>query len=86
MQFIISTWRDYWAVYGITYIFRNVDWILTVPLMCLFYLILKLLVLILLNVAINRLSAVMLVTGYFGEAIFTDQSGVMEQFQMLLIL
>jgi hypothetical protein len=29
-------------------------------------------------VAINRLSAVMLVTGYFGEAIFTDQAALWE--------
>jgi hypothetical protein len=71
--------RDYWAanMESPTF-FRNVDWILTVPLMCLaFYLILK--------VAgaksslmwrLIGLSAVMLVTGYFGEAVFTDQAAL----------
>ena len=63
--------RDYWAATGDSpTFFRYVDWILTVPLMCVeFYLILK--------VAGAKqslmwkmigLSVVMLVTGYFGEA------------------
>lgn len=70
--------RDYWAanMESPTF-FRYVDWILTVPLMCVeFYLILK--------VAGAKpslmwkmivLSVVMLVTGYFGEAVFNTGSG-----------
>jgi len=69
--------RDYWAanMESPTF-FRYVDWILTVPLMCVeFYLILK--------VAgakpalmwkLITLSVVMLVTGYFGETIFKNQA------------
>jgi len=69
--------RDYWAanMESPTF-FRYVDWILTVPLMCVeFYLILK--------VAgakpalmwkLITLSVIMLVTGYFGETIFKNQS------------
>ncbi len=64
--------RDYWASFEESpTFFRYVDWILTVPLMCVeFYLILK--------VAGAKqsllwrmilLSVVMLVTGYFGEAV-----------------
>ena len=64
--------RDYWASFGESpTFFRYVDWVLTVPLMCVeFYLILK--------VAGAKkslmwrmifLSVVMLVTGYFGETI-----------------
>lgn len=64
--------RDYWATFSESpTFFRYVDWILTVPLMCLeFYLILK--------VAGAKksllwrlvfLSIIMLVTGYIGEAI-----------------
>ena len=64
--------RDYWASNGESpTFFRYVDWILTVPLMCVeFYLILK--------VAGAKksmmwrlifLSLLMLVTGYFGEAV-----------------
>ncbi|SDS48788.1 Bacteriorhodopsin [Formosa sp. Hel1_31_208] len=71
--------RDYWAVnMESPTFFRYVDWILTVPLMCVeFYLILK--------VAgakpslmwkLIGLSVVMLVTGYFGEAVFTDQAAL----------
>lgn len=71
--------RDYWAtnMESPTF-FRYVDWILTVPLMCVeFYLILK--------VAGAKpslmwrlivLSVIMLVTGYFGEAVFTDQAAL----------
>lgn len=71
--------RDYWAanVESPTF-FRYVDWVLTVPLMCVeFFLILK--------VAgakkslmwkLIALSVVMLVTGYFGEAVYRDQAWV----------
>ena len=55
--------RDYWAanMESPTF-FRYVDWILTVPLMCVeFYLILK-------------VAGAMLVTGYMGEAIYRDQA------------
>lgn len=70
--------RDYWAanMESPTF-FRYVDWILTVPLMCVeFYLILK--------VAGAKkslmwkmifFSVVMLVTGYFGEAVYNTGSG-----------
>ncbi len=67
--------RDYWAGVGESpTFFRYVDWVLTVPLMCVeFYLILrvagakkalmwKLIV----------LSVIMLVTGYLGEAVYRD--------------
>ena len=69
--------RDYWAanMESPTF-FRYVDWVLTVPLMCVeFYLILK--------VAGAKkslmwklifLSVVMLVTGYMGEAVYRDQA------------
>lgn len=71
--------RDYWAVHSESpTFFRYVDWILTVPLMCLeFYLILK--------VAGAKtsllwkmigLSVVMLVTGYFGEAVFSEDAAL----------
>ncbi len=71
--------RDYWeANLESPTFFRYVDWILTVPLMCVeFYLILK--------VAgaktglmwkLIAASLVMLVTGYFGEAVFTDQAAL----------
>lgn len=64
--------RDYWAAFGESPVFfRYVDWVLTVPLMCVeFYIILR--------VAgakqslmwkLILLSVVMLVTGYFGEAV-----------------
>ena len=69
--------RDYWYSNGSSpTFFRYVDWILTVPLMCVeFYLILK--------VAGAKkslmwrlifLSVIMLVTGYFGEAVYRDQA------------
>jgi bacteriorhodopsin len=69
--------RDYWAsnMESPTF-FRYVDWVLTVPLMCVeFYLILK--------VAGAKkslmwrlifLSVVMLVTGYAGEVLYRDQA------------
>jgi sensory rhodopsin len=70
--------RDYWATYQESpTFFRYVDWVLTVPLMCVeFYLILK--------VAgakqslmwkLIAASVVMLVTGYFGEAVYNTGSG-----------
>ncbi|TDT47102.1 bacteriorhodopsin [Maribacter spongiicola] len=70
--------RDYWEAFGESpTFFRYVDWTLTVPLMCVeFYLILK--------VAgakksllwkLILASVVMLVTGYFGEAVYTTGSG-----------
>ena len=64
--------REYWSDHGESpTFFRYVDWVLTVPLMCVeFYLILKV------AGATKKLmwtligaSAVMLVTGYFGEAV-----------------
>lgn len=70
--------RDYWAsnMESPTF-FRYVDWVLTVPLMCVeFYLILR--------VAGAKkslmwrlifLSVVMLVTGYLGEAVYTTGNG-----------
>jgi len=64
--------RDYWASFGESpTFFRYVDWVLTVPLMCLeFYLILKVAGAkqsLLWKMIIYSL--VMLVTGYFGEAV-----------------
>jgi bacteriorhodopsin len=70
--------RDYWAGVGESpTFFRYVDWILTVPLMCVeFYLILKV------AGAKKSLmwklifaSVIMLVTGYFGEAVYNTGSG-----------
>ena len=71
--------RDYWAANGESpTFFRYVDWILTVPLMCVeFYLILK--------VAgakkalmwkLIALSVIMLVTGYLGETVYRDQAPI----------
>ena len=71
--------RDYWFAIGESpTFFRYVDWLLTVPLMCVeFYLILK--------VAGAKpalmwrmilFSVIMLVTGYFGEAVFTNQAAL----------
>ena len=69
--------RDYWASVGESpTFFRYVDWVLTVPLMCVeFYLILRV------AGATKSLmwkmifaSVVMLVTGYFGEAVYRDQA------------
>ena len=71
--------RDYWSAFveSPTF-FRYVDWVLTVPLMCVeFFLILK--------VAgakkslmwrLILFSVVMLVTGYFGEAVYRDQAAI----------
>jgi sensory rhodopsin len=70
--------RDYWATNATSpTFFRYVDWVLTVPLMCVeFYLILK--------VAgatkqlmwkLIFLSVIMLVTGYFGEAVYNTGNG-----------
>jgi bacteriorhodopsin len=71
--------RDYWGAFQESpTFFRYVDWVLTVPLMCLeFYLILKVA-----GAKTNLLwkmvfwSVVMLVTGYFGETIFADQAAL----------
>lgn len=71
--------RDYWSAFQESpTFFRYVDWLLTVPLMCLeFYLILK--------VAGAKksllwrlifLSVVMLVTGYLGEAVYTGSAAI----------
>ena len=69
--------KDYWAAFQESpTFFRYVDWILTVPLMCLeFYLILKV------AGAKQSLlwkmilySVIMLVTGYFGEAVDPDNA------------
>ena len=70
--------RDYWATNATSpTFFRYVDWVLTVPLMCVeFYLILR-------AAGATKslmwkmifLSVVMLVTGYFGEAVYTTGSG-----------
>ncbi len=71
--------RDYWAEVGESpTFFRYVDWVLTVPLMCVeFFLILKV-------AGAKRslmwrlilLSVVMLVTGYLGEAVYRDQAQI----------
>lgn len=70
--------RDFWAETGTSPTeFRYIDWILTVPLMCVeFYLILK-------AAGATKslmwklifLSVIMLVTGYFGEAVYTTGNG-----------
>ena len=71
--------RDYWAVNAESpTFFRYVDWVLTVPLMCVeFFLILKV------AGAKKSLmwklifaSVVMLVTGYIGEAVYRDQAAI----------
>ena len=71
--------RDYWATNGESpTFFRYVDWILTVPLMCVeFYLILKV------AGATKKLmwtligaSVVMLVTGYWGEGVDMENAAV----------
>ena len=67
--------RDYWASgNGSPTFFRYVDWILTVPLMCVeFYLILKAAgATKSLMWKLILLSTVMLVTGYFGEGVYTS--------------
>ncbi len=71
--------KEYWAEVGESpTFFRYVDWILTVPLMCVeFFLILK--------VAGAKtglmwkmigLSVIMLVTGYLGETVYADQAAL----------
>jgi bacteriorhodopsin len=70
--------RDYWATNATSpTFFRYVDWVLTVPLMCVeFYLILK-------AAGATKslmwklifLSVIMLVTGYFGEAVYNTGNG-----------
>jgi sensory rhodopsin len=71
--------RDYWASFGESpTFFRYVDWILTVPLMCLeFYLILKIAGAkqsLLWKMIIY--SIIMLVTGYLGEAVDTGNAQI----------
>ena len=71
--------RDYWASFGESpTFFRYVDWILTVPLMCLeFYLILKIAGAkesLLWKMIIY--SIIMLVTGYLGEAVDTENAQI----------
>ena len=69
--------RDYWAEFNESpTFFRYVDWILTVPLMCVeFFLILKVA-----GAKQNLLwklilfSVIMLVTGYLGETVYKDQA------------
>lgn len=71
--------RDYWASFNESpTFFRYVDWVLTVPLMCLeFYLILKVA-----GAKTNLLwkmiilSIVMLVTGYIGEAVYKGSAAI----------
>ena len=69
--------RDYWAanMESPTF-FRYVDWVLTVPLMCVeFFLILRVAGAkrsLMWNLIL--LSVVMLVTGYFGEAVYRGQA------------
>lgn len=70
--------RDYWAANAESpTFFRYVDWVLTVPLMCVeFYLILKV-------AGANKslmarlifFSVIMLLTGYFGEAVYNTGNG-----------
>ncbi|AOR29500.1 proteorhodopsin [Formosa sp. Hel1_33_131] len=71
--------RDYWGEHQVSpTFFRYVDWILTVPLMCVeFYLILKLAGAkkSLLTKMIG-LSVIMLVTGYLGETVFSEQASM----------
>ncbi len=69
--------KEYWAtIHESPTFFRYVDWVLTVPLMCVeFYLILKVA-----GAKTDLLwkmiiaSLVMLVTGYLGETLFSDQA------------
>ena len=71
--------RDYWSAHGDSpTFFRYVDWILTVPLMCVeFYLILKVA-----GAKKNLMwtlitaSVVMLVTGYWGESVDRDNAAL----------
>ena len=71
--------KEYWAeIHESPTFFRYVDWVLTVPLMCVeFYLILKVA-----GAKTDLLwkmifySVIMLVTGYLGETIFSDQAAL----------
>ena len=71
--------KEYWAeIHESPTFFRYVDWVLTVPLMCVeFYLILKVA-----GAKADLLwkmigySLVMLVTGYLGETLFSDQAAL----------
>lgn len=71
--------KEYWAeIHESPTFFRYVDWVLTVPLMCVeFYLILKVA-----GAKTDLLwkmifaSVVMLVTGYLGETLFSDQAAL----------
>jgi sensory rhodopsin len=71
--------RDYWAAHAESpTFFRYIDWVLTVPLMCLeFYLILK--IAGAKQALLWRMilfSIIMLVTGYFGEAVDRDNAAL----------
>lgn len=69
--------KEYWGEFQESpTFFRYVDWILTVPLMCLeFYLILRVAgAKIALLWKMIGLSVVMLVTGYLGETVFKEQA------------
>ncbi|MFV0249194.1 MAG: bacteriorhodopsin-like [Tenacibaculum sp.] len=71
--------RDYWGAYAESpTFFRYVDWILTVPLMCVeFYLILKMAgAKKILMWRMIFLSILMLITGYIGEAIDRDNAQI----------
>ncbi|RPG61138.1 MAG: rhodopsin [Flavobacteriaceae bacterium TMED206] len=71
--------RDYWASgNGSPVFFRYVDWILTVPLMCVeFYLILKAAgATTKLMWRMITLSTIMLVTGYLGEAVYKGSAQI----------
>ncbi|MFD2550752.1 bacteriorhodopsin-like [Bizionia sediminis] len=69
--------KDYWSAHmeSPTF-FRYVDWFLTVPLMCVeFFLILKVAgAKTSLMWRLIGLSVIMLITGYLGEAVFTNQA------------
>jgi sensory rhodopsin len=71
--------RDYWSAFQESpTFFRYVDWVLTVPLMCLeFYLILKVAgakTSLLWKMIVYSL--IMLVTGYFGEAVYPGSAAM----------
>ena len=71
--------KEYWATFQESpTFFRYVDWVLTVPLMCVeFYIILKVAgAKISLLWRMIVLSLVMLVTGYLGETIFKEDAAI----------
>lgn len=71
--------RDYWVANGTSPTqFRYIDWILTVPLMCVeFYLILQAFgARIALMWRLIAYSVFMLVTGYLGESVFRESSAL----------